>query len=85
MGCPSAKDFAALWGFELNEIENNAHSDKFASISYGSADLNVEHVSGQLGVQTGGPSIVSKSKFEGGSSSQQGKVCKMGVFVRLIT
>lgn len=23
MGCPSAKDFAALWGFELNEQDNN--------------------------------------------------------------
>lgn len=22
MGCPSAKDFAALWGFDLNELEN---------------------------------------------------------------
>ncbi|KAF7808830.1 putative zinc finger protein [Senna tora] len=63
IGCPSAKDFAALWGFEFNDIEKNAHSDMFASISYGSADLN----------QTGGTSIVSGAKFEGGSSSQQGQ------------
>lgn len=27
MGCPSAKDFAALWGFHVNEVDK----DKFVS------------------------------------------------------
>lgn len=29
MGCPSAKDFAALWGFHVNEVDK----DKFVSTS----------------------------------------------------
>ncbi|XP_054808554.1 putative zinc finger protein At1g68190 isoform X2 [Prosopis cineraria] len=62
MGCPSAKDFAVLWGFELNEIENS-----------GSADLNAVNLSGQFGDKTGGHSVVSRTKFDGGSSSQQGQ------------
>lgn len=75
IGCPSAKDFAVLWGFELNEIETNAYSDKFAPVSCGSAYFN--------GVQTGGSSIVSGAEFEGGSSSQQGQVCWIGILILL--
>ncbi|MBA0746575.1 hypothetical protein Gogos_009081 [Gossypium gossypioides] len=33
LGCPSAKDFAALWGFELNELDNNATQDQALSNS----------------------------------------------------
>ncbi|KAK4260765.1 hypothetical protein QN277_003842 [Acacia crassicarpa] len=63
MGCPSAKDFAVLWGFELNEIESS-----------GSVDLNAVNLSERSGNQTGGHSMVSSgAKFDGGSSSQQGQ------------
>lgn len=77
MGCPSAKDFAALWGFESNEIENSATQDQFGSVSCVSADLNVAQVSGMPGIQTGIPSMPSGAKFDGGgSTSQQGQVSK---------
>ncbi|KAG4907545.1 hypothetical protein JHK85_057055 [Glycine max] len=75
MGCPSAKDFAALWGFESNEIENSATQDQFGSVSCVSADLNVAQVSGKPGIQTGIPSMPSGAKFDGGgSTSQQGQI-----------
>lgn len=77
MGCPSAKDFAALWGFESNEIENSATQDQFGSVSCVSADLNVAQVSGKPGIQTEVPSMLSGAKLDGGgSTSQQGQVCK---------
>ncbi|XP_021657581.2 putative zinc finger protein At1g68190 isoform X2 [Hevea brasiliensis] len=31
MGCPSAKDFAALWGFELDELDKSAIRDQLIS------------------------------------------------------
>ncbi|KAM7463499.1 hypothetical protein LguiA_031620 [Lonicera macranthoides] len=31
MGCPSAKDLAALWGFDLNELEDSTLQDQFVS------------------------------------------------------
>ncbi|CAI9096121.1 OLC1v1032200C1 [Oldenlandia corymbosa var. corymbosa] len=46
MGCPSAKDFAALWGFELNELEDQTYfQDEFipttsATIDTGMTTLN---------------------------------------------
>ncbi|ONI31527.1 hypothetical protein PRUPE_1G318100 [Prunus persica] len=36
-GCPSAKDFAAFWGFELNELDSSAHLDGILSTSCGSS------------------------------------------------
>ncbi|GFZ00262.1 B-box zinc finger family protein [Actinidia rufa] len=33
MGCPSAKDFAVLWGFQLKELENSTLQDRFVSTS----------------------------------------------------
>lgn len=75
MGCPSAKDFAALWGVELNEIENSASQDQFDSVSCVSADLNVAQVSGKPGIQTEVPSMLSGAKLDGGgSTSQQGQI-----------
>ncbi|XP_027363633.1 putative zinc finger protein At1g68190 [Abrus precatorius] len=76
MGCPSAKNFAALWGFELNKIENSDSQDQFASVSCVSADLNGVQVSGKLstGSQTGVSSTLSGAKLDGGSSSQQGQI-----------
>lgn len=72
MGFPSARDFAALWGFELNEIENSANQDQFASSSSVSADLNVVQVSGKPDIRT-----------RGGLSSQHDKVCKMKISLPL--
>ncbi|KAJ1382933.1 B-box-type zinc finger [Sesbania bispinosa] len=75
MGCPSAKDFATLWGFELNEIESSVNQDQFASTSCVSSNLNVVKVSGgKSGIQTGVLSMVSKVKLDGGSGSQQGQI-----------
>lgn len=34
LGCPSAKDFAALWGFELNEQNNNGAIQNQESTSF---------------------------------------------------
>ncbi|KAH1035733.1 hypothetical protein GYH30_055621 [Glycine max] len=80
MGCPSAKDFAALWGFESNEIENSATQDQFGSVSCVSADLNVAQVSGMPGIQTGIPSMPSGAKFDGGgSTSQQGQLWSQNI------
>lgn len=41
MGCPSFKDFAVLWGFELNLLDNCGNGDQFVSSSTCSADMNV--------------------------------------------
>lgn len=73
MGCPSAKDFAALWGFELNEIENSATQDQFDSVSCVSAELNV--------TQTAVPSMLSRTKLDVGSTSQQGQVSMIEVLI----
>ncbi|KAA8529099.1 hypothetical protein F0562_034102 [Nyssa sinensis] len=41
MGCPSAKDFATLWGFDLNELDNSTLQDQVASNSCVSVDTGV--------------------------------------------
>jgi len=81
IGSPSAKDFAALWGFELNEIENSARQDQFDSVSCVSAELNVAQVSGKPDIQTGPPSLLAGTKLDEGSTSQQGQVCKIEVLI----
>ena len=77
MGCPSAKDFATLWGFEFSEIETGSHQGQFASLSHGSADSDLVHVAGQPVFQARAPSFVSKGEFEGGSSGREGQVWKI--------
>ncbi|XP_027936970.1 putative zinc finger protein At1g68190 isoform X2 [Vigna unguiculata] len=74
IGSPSAKDFAALWGFELNEIENCANQDQFDSVSCVSAELNVAQVSGKPDIQNGVPSLLAGAKLDEGSTSQQGQI-----------
>ena len=56
MGCPSAKDFAALWGYKLSELEStiaqrNQHASS-SSVSGDSAVLNLDatHIGGQVKV-----------------------------------
>jgi len=79
IGCPSAKEFATLWGFEFKEIENSVDQmDHFASISCVATDVNVI----KNGIQTSVASKASGNKHDKGSSSQLGQVCK---FVKFIT
>lgn len=73
MGCPSAIEFATLWGFEFKEIEKSVnHKDQFASSSCVFTDVNEVRISGKRHIQTSIPS----TKFDKESSSQLGQVCK---------
>ncbi|XP_057732973.1 putative zinc finger protein At1g68190 isoform X1 [Arachis stenosperma] len=69
MGCPSAKDFAMLWCFGLNEMENITCEDLFGSASCVSADSNMAQASVRARSR-----ISSKAKLHGGSSSRQGQI-----------
>nr|AJD87515.1 CONSTANS-LIKE 10 [Dimocarpus longan] len=62
MGCPSAKDFVEMLGFELNELDNNAISNRFVSTSCGPLDSDADNldVSGKSSSQIGGFSVMSK-------------------------
>lgn len=81
MGCPSAKDFAALWGFDLSQLDSSSHQDQPVS-SCGSGNSSVVNldVTGRSRSQIGGlsmaskancPTLVSFSQPKLGSSSQQ--------------
>ncbi|KAF8390081.1 hypothetical protein HHK36_024602 [Tetracentron sinense] len=35
MGCPSANDFAALWGYEMNELGDSGLQNQYVSTSFG--------------------------------------------------
>lgn len=82
LGCPSAKDFAALWGFELNELENVAIQDQ--SLSSSCVSVNPNAVKPENLRQSGSPIGVSSSKSSVtslpaagqniGSNNQQTKV-----------
>uniref|UniRef100_A0A5B6ZEW8 Uncharacterized protein n=1 Tax=Davidia involucrata TaxID=16924 RepID=A0A5B6ZEW8_DAVIN len=89
MGCPSAKDFAALWGFDLNELDNSTLQDQFASTSCVSVDTGVANlkISRQSCPQIGGFAVTSEVKSmtsvfgaesEVGSSNQHSKVFYKG-------
>ncbi|XP_021299382.1 putative zinc finger protein At1g68190 isoform X3 [Herrania umbratica] len=82
LGCPSAKDFAALWGFELNELENNAIQDQSLSNSCVSVNPDVVKLDdlgqscSQIGVSSS-KSCVTLAPAAGcnvGSNSQQTKL-----------
>lgn len=88
MGCPSAKVFAALWGFELGEPDSSTHQDELLSPSCGSGNSSVANLdtAGQSCSQVGGlskalransSSMVSVSQSKLGSSSQHCKVGKI--------
>lgn len=47
VGCPSAKDFAALWGFDLNEFDGLKLQDKGVNIFF---DLPIQSCSGEEGL-----------------------------------
>ncbi|KAK1552341.1 hypothetical protein Q3G72_015004 [Acer saccharum] len=61
MGCPSAKDFVAMLGFQLNELDSNAISD---------ADNLDISVTSKVSCATS----VSGAEYEMGSSSQRSQV-----------
>lgn len=84
MGCPSAKEFAKLWCFEVTEIENSVNQEQFATVSCVSADLNVVQASGKPGIKTRKYSMVSGAKLDRGSSSQQGQVRKVESYTFLV-
>ncbi|XP_061994055.1 putative zinc finger protein At1g68190 [Rosa rugosa] len=70
--CPSAKDFAALWGFQSNEIDN-----KTLSTSCGSCDSSVVSydIHGQSCSQI--ECLSGGARFEMGSTSKQYEIyCK---------
>ncbi|XP_041012900.1 zinc finger protein CONSTANS-LIKE 9-like [Juglans microcarpa x Juglans regia] len=86
-GCPSAKDFATLWGFQLNEEDNSTPRDQLVSISPSSGDSSVVNldITRQPCSQFGGPSVSSRENCatlvsnvgpELGSTGQQSKVYK---------
>ncbi|KAL5828198.1 hypothetical protein ACOSQ4_019995 [Xanthoceras sorbifolium] len=80
MGCPSAKDFVAMLGFEPNELENNAIPDRFVSTSCGHPDSDVDNVdiSGKSFSQIGGFSVTSKvscATSVSGAESEMGSSC----------
>ncbi|KAK8691526.1 hypothetical protein V6N13_075036 [Hibiscus sabdariffa] len=80
-GCPSAKDFAALWGFEINEWDNNPLQDQSLSNSCVSMNANVvEPVNlrqscSRIGVSSSKSGVVSLAATgrNSGSNSQQPK------------
>lgn len=91
MGCPSAKDFVAMWGFDLKELENSGMLDRFFSSSCGAVNPGVDNsdISGQFSPQIGGFSITSKTSFatsvssadsEMGSRSQRSQVSRISDF-----
>lgn len=61
-GCPSAKDLAALWGFDLNELDSNTFQSQLVSTS----NITVERCNGSSNISkqsnssTRGPSGVSE-------------------------
>ncbi|XP_015579129.2 putative zinc finger protein At1g68190 isoform X1 [Ricinus communis] len=76
MGCPSAKDFAALWGFQLDEMDKSALRDQlfsksFASVKPSVATFDIPIVSRQ---QTGSSSRTSKLNYSTLVSGTQSEV-----------
>ncbi|KAM3270404.1 putative zinc finger protein isoform X3 [Capsicum chacoense] len=76
MGSPSAKDLAALWGFGLKDLENNAPPDQFISLSNGrvnGAKVTPKFVK-RSHSSAGGPSSVSELNFTGPVVSAEAEV-----------
>ncbi|XWS22454.1 hypothetical protein CRYUN_Cryun29cG0036300 [Craigia yunnanensis] len=85
LGCPSAKDFAALWGFELNELDNDAIQGQSLSNSRVSMNPNAVKLENlrqscsRIGVSS--KSSVTSLPAAGhniGSNSQRTKVINKG-------
>lgn len=87
VGCPSALDFAALWGFDLNESENkSSFKDHYVFTSVTSdSGVVTSNIPAQSCSQNQGSSLVSEidhmvsvlcTESEEGSYSQQTEVVK---------
>ncbi|XAR52462.1 hypothetical protein NMG60_11020559 [Bertholletia excelsa] len=82
MGCPSAKDFAMLWGFELRELENDTPSNQFVLTSCVSVDTGMKSTTSTRTVEASLASHVGSVKSflgqetEVGPSSQHNEVFK---------
>ncbi|XP_022734495.1 putative zinc finger protein At1g68190 isoform X2 [Durio zibethinus] len=86
LGCPSAKDFAALWGFELNEMDDNPAQDLSLSnscVSMNPNAVNLENLRqscSRIGVSSCKSSVTSlpAAGHNIGSNSQRTKVINKG-------
>ncbi|KDP35011.1 hypothetical protein JCGZ_09299 [Jatropha curcas] len=67
MGCPSAKDFAGLWGFKLDEVDKNAFRDQLFSTPRASVQPNAATIA-----------IHKESCRQIGSSSRTSKISLKG-------
>ncbi|XP_043813268.1 putative zinc finger protein At1g68190 isoform X3 [Manihot esculenta] len=77
MGCPSAKDFATLWGFELDELDESANQDQLISASCASvqpslAGLGIPRESWKKIGSSSRTSKVNYSKFSSSTTSEVG-------------
>lgn len=92
LGCPSAKDFAALWGFEFGELDKSAAQDQLFSTSHASVQPTVPNfdiarescpksgcssVTSKVGCST----LVSGAESDVGSTSQQPEVGRIKTYV----
>lgn len=88
MGCPSAKDFVALWGLELSELEDTGFPNQFASTSCGPSYPSADKldISGPSSLQITDSSVASRESSvtsvsgevpETGSSSQRSRVSQI--------
>lgn len=77
-GCPSAKDLAALWGFDLNGLDDSTHQDNFFATSCVSADTGAVNCKTlmQSCPQVGGSSIVSEIDS---ATLHSGAECEVGL------
>lgn len=73
MGCPSAKDFVGMLGFELNELDYDVSPDRFGSTSCFHLDSDVDNldVLGNSSSQIAG----YETKSEVQSSRQNSQAC----------
>ncbi|KAB2084405.1 hypothetical protein ES319_A05G331100v1 [Gossypium barbadense] len=82
LGCPSAKDFAALWGFELNELDNNATQDQALSnscismnpIAVEPGNLRQSSLGAGVSLSKSGMTSLAAAGHNSGSNCQRTKV-----------
>ncbi|XP_021657582.2 putative zinc finger protein At1g68190 isoform X3 [Hevea brasiliensis] len=76
MGCPSAKDFAALWGFELDELDKSAIRDQLISAPSDSVQPSVAvfSIPRESCQQIGSSSRTSKVNYSTLASGTQSEV-----------
>uniref|UniRef100_A0A7N0U1X1 B box-type domain-containing protein n=1 Tax=Kalanchoe fedtschenkoi TaxID=63787 RepID=A0A7N0U1X1_KALFE len=89
MGCPSPEEFAVLWGFDMNLLDNLAYGERFVSSSTGVVDKGVLDLKSRTHIypRTDGSSSMSEacsstssgySKASSGSGNQQRRMNQKG-------